>query len=353
MCKTKKLKVGIVGAGFITNRNHLPVWMTLKKDTEVVAICDKNIESAKKIANKFNIPNWYTDLSEMLNKEQVDIIDNCTPVQLHAPLSIQAMEAGCHVIVEKPMAVNRKEVDGVIEVAKKNNVWLFPIHNTLFNPILKHVREIVSEGRIGEVTGVDITYLKSRESIPQDKNHWIHNLPGGIFGEILAHPIYLLLNFLGEMEVVNVYSSKLLPPEWLKADEIRVTLKGRKKIGRIMISLNSPRDSALMTIYGTKEILDVDLWNLTIIKHKHKNENEYTAISTSKEVIGYSFQYIKSLLLSLVYVIRKESKPGHWILIPNFVNTILGEEKPLVTMEDGRKVAAILEDITDLIEKIK
>ncbi len=343
----QKLKVGIIGCGGIANLNHIPVWLRLK-DVELVAVCDKNEKVAKNTADKFKIAKYYTDFSEMLKKERLDTIDNCTPVQLHAPLTIQALEAGCHVIVEKPMAMNEQDADRMIRTAKKNNIWLYPIHNTLFNPIMREVKQLIEKGEIGDIVGMDVTYLKRRDDgWVINRNHWSHRLPGGIFGEILAHPIYLELGVLGKLAVLSVHIEKFLPYEWLKADELRVTLRGEEGIGRIMLSLNSPKDSALVNIYGTKMGLDVDLWGLVLVKHKPR---KYSSFSLGRDIVSRGLQQLKGGISAAIKFIRGKALPGHYVLIPNFVNVVCHGEKPLVTMEEGREVARILEKITGQIE---
>lgn len=343
----QKLKVGIVGCGGITNLNHIPAWLRLE-DVELVAVCDKNENAAKKIANKFKIAKYHTDFSEMLEKEQLDAIDNCTPVQLHTSLSIQALEAGCHVIVEKPMATNVQDADRMIRTAKKNNVLLYPIHNTLFNPIMRDVKRLIEKGGIGDIVGMDVTYLKRRDDDwVINRNHWSHRLPGGIFGEILAHPIYLELAVLGKLDVLSVHTEKFLPHKWLKADELRVTLKGEKSIGRIMISLNSPKDSVLVNIYGTKMGLDVDLWGLVLVKNKPR---KYSVFSLGSDNVSRGLQQLKGGVSAAIKFIRGKALSGHYILIPNFVNVVRNGEKPLVTTEEGREIARILEKITEQID---
>jgi len=344
-----RLKVGIVGCGGIAIKNHLPVWRNLK-NAIVVAVCDTNMERAKRVSQQFGIRKYYAEFSQMLEKEELDLVDNCTPVPLHKDLSIQALESGFHVIVEKPMALNERDADEMIEAAQKNSVQLFPIHNTLFNPVMIDARSIIGKGAIGEIVGMDISYLKRRDDDwIIDKNHWSHSLPGGMFSEILAHPIYLELAILGRLECISVYARKFLPLEWIKADEIRVTLNGEKGIGRIMISLNSPKNVALVDIYGTKAILSLDLWSLTMTKHK---PIKYSPISMGIDGLSQSLQKLKGVISTFFKTISGRAIPGHWVLIPNFVDAIQNNSGPLVTAEDGKKVARILEGITNKFLKL-
>jgi predicted dehydrogenase len=344
----QKLKVGIVGCGGIANQNHLPVWEKIK-NVDII-ICDKNEKLARNTANKFGFSNYYTDFSEMLEREKPGVIDNCTPVQLHTALSVKAMEAGCHVIVEKPMALNKKDANKMIKIAKENRVLLYPIHNTLFNPIMLEAKSLITRREIGDILGMDVSYLKRRDDEwVINKDHWSHKLPGGIFGEILAHPIYLELAILRKLHVSSVHTRKFLNYKWIKSDELRVTLDGEDGFGRIMLSLNSPKISALVNVYGTKENLEIDLWGLCLIKHKSL---KYSKFSFGKDNINLAFQRFKNTISAVTKTIRGKALPGHYTLIPNFVNVIRNKDKPLVTMEDGLKVAEILEKITTQIDRV-
>jgi len=99
-----KLKVAVVGCGFVAQKRHIPSFLRLKDDVSLCAVCDLNQDLARSVANRFGVPNAYSDLSEMLLKEHPDIVDVCTPPKVHAPVAVESMESGCHVLLEKPMA---------------------------------------------------------------------------------------------------------------------------------------------------------------------------------------------------------------------------------------------------------
>ena len=114
-----KLKVAIVGCGAVAEKRHIPGFARLKQNVTIQAVCDKNKELASKVAAQYGITNVYTTQTEMLAKENLDIIDVCTPPQIHAPIAIEALEHGCHVLMEKPMALSAADCDSMIEAAKK------------------------------------------------------------------------------------------------------------------------------------------------------------------------------------------------------------------------------------------
>ena len=154
------VKVAVIGCGLIGQWHHIPSLCKIK-DAELVAICDKNPELAKRVAQKFNISRYYTDSTEMFGREKLDMVDICTPPQSHLALSIQAMDKGCHVLVEKPITLSLKEFDELKNVAKSHNVKLCQVHNKLFEPIMIKALSMVSQGGIGDLVGLDIQVLQS------------------------------------------------------------------------------------------------------------------------------------------------------------------------------------------------
>ncbi|MEM1569323.1 MAG: Gfo/Idh/MocA family oxidoreductase, partial [Candidatus Bathyarchaeia archaeon] len=97
-----KIKVGIIGCGGIASSTHVPNYLKLP-DVSVVACADIDVSRARDFAKKFNIPAFYGDYRDMLDKESLDAVSVCTPNVAHKEPSIAAMKAGAHVLVEKPM----------------------------------------------------------------------------------------------------------------------------------------------------------------------------------------------------------------------------------------------------------
>src|SRR5271154_4104853 len=106
----KTLKVGLIGTGGIARGAHLnPGWLAVP-DVEIVAACDINEASARKLAADFNIPHVFTDFRDLLKLKKIDAVDICTPNKVHTPAVIASLKAGKHVLCEKPLAVTVDEV---------------------------------------------------------------------------------------------------------------------------------------------------------------------------------------------------------------------------------------------------
>lgn len=113
-----KVRVGVVGTGLIAQLMHIPYLREIEK-YDLAAICDVSPGLVKTVGKMFSIPNIYTDHLEMMRKENLDAIIVCTPDEYHDRVSIDASEAGCHVLVEKPLALSVKAADKMVSAARK------------------------------------------------------------------------------------------------------------------------------------------------------------------------------------------------------------------------------------------
>ncbi len=149
-----KVRIGIVGAGWAANNVHAPCYM---RDplVEIVAVSSRTREHARSFAERYGVKAWYTDYKEMLKREDIDIVDVCVPNYLHADVSIAALEAGKHVICEKPLAISVEQADEMIQAARRNGVELMYAENSLFAPALLRAKGIIDEGGIGRVLSVE------------------------------------------------------------------------------------------------------------------------------------------------------------------------------------------------------
>lgn len=344
--RSMKLRVGLVGAGAISVESHLPI-LKKHKDIEITGICDPQIALAKEAASKFGVKNTFSDLSEMLLKEKPDAVDICAPPNTHLSLSIQALEAGCHVLVEKPMAANVQEVDKMVDAAKRYNAKLCVVHQNLFNPVVIKAKHLIESGEVGELLNVTAMTLERNDGeLCSNQNHWCHKLTGGIFYEILPHPIYLLQSFLGDMEPVSVLGKKLGDKEWLKNDEVRVTINGRKGLGNVIASCNSFLHGDYLYILGTKLALEINLWGRVLIKHKPH--------STSALGVGKGNMYLSAQLLNVVgstfstaFSAVRGKASAHHEFITAFIDSILKNTDTPTTGKEGRETAQILQKICE------
>ena len=144
----KKLGVAVIGTGF-WGKNHARVYKELAS-TELVAICDVNAERAKNIADQFGVK-AYTNSTQMLKNKQIEAVSVCTWSTILAQEALKALNAGKHVLVEKPMATNTKQAQKLLETAEENGLHLTVGFLMRFIPGLQHIREAVESKKIGEL----------------------------------------------------------------------------------------------------------------------------------------------------------------------------------------------------------
>ena len=147
------VRVGVIGAGAITQVAHLPVLRKLK-GIEVVAICDTDMPKARALADRFKVPDAFSDIEELLEYEELDAIAICTPNHLHEPHVMAALSANLHVFVERPLALNAAEVQQVLRAAEKKKRVLMVALNHRYRSDVQIVRSFVQSGELGKVQSV-------------------------------------------------------------------------------------------------------------------------------------------------------------------------------------------------------
>lgn len=148
----KKLKIGIIGCGGIANGKHLPALKNQSKRVEILAFCDIVEERAVKAAKEYGTPDSkiFTDYKELV-KEDLDIIHVLTPNRSHCELSIAAMEAGKHVMCEKPMAATSADAKKMLEAAKATGKKLTIGYQSRFRPDSTYLKKLCTRGDLGEI----------------------------------------------------------------------------------------------------------------------------------------------------------------------------------------------------------
>jgi predicted dehydrogenase len=282
----------------------------------------------------------------MLLKENLDIIDVLTPPQTHASLAIEAMNHGCHVFMEKPMALKTSDCDQMIDVSRKRGVNLYIIHNVLFDPPFLKAKKLLANGTIGDFIGMRIFMSDPREQMILRKDHWIHKLPGGLIGETGPHAVYMSLAFLKKVTNVDIYAKNFLIHPWAPFDEFRIELEGEEAMSSIAISYASNRRNLYVDILGTNGVLYLDLQSQLLIHHGRKETvrpmafARYSANIASQITVGVAANAFK--------LMTKKLKFGHDILIESFIDNILNDDQPPpVTPGDGRETVKVMEMIVE------
>lgn len=153
-----RLKVGVVGAGI--GRTHLKGYQALSDEVEVVAVCDVNEARLNQVANEFDIPLQYTDYKQLFGSGKVEAVSICLPNSLHAPASIAALEAGLHVLCEKPLAENAASGQKIVEAAAQASGKFMICFNRRYRPDVRWMKQMVDAGRLGQIYRVKAGWVR-------------------------------------------------------------------------------------------------------------------------------------------------------------------------------------------------
>lgn len=336
----KTLRIGIVGCGLVA-RTHISAIRRIR-NAELVAICDANQRLAEETARRLNIGSYYAGLPELLSGANLDVVHVTTPPQTHPAVCTQAMEAGCHVLVEKPMALTVAEADKMIAAARTEKVRLCVVHNLQFASMVLKAKSMVGKGLIGDIVGMNITDCVPWDGdLMRNKQHWCHRLPGGIFGEMLPHPIYLALHLLGKLETAAVHAWNISGDESMVADELRVTLKGKDGIATIAASVNGPSDVLAIDVFGTRGSLHVQ--NGVVVRRLPRDT---APTSRGKENLLTAAQWLTGTASAALRAALGRYHDGHYTEIKRFVDALQeGTELP-VTLHEAREATRLYQEIT-------
>ncbi len=207
------IRTAIIGASF-ARAAYLPALATIP-DVEVVAVASARLESAQAAAAAFSIPHAYDDWRTMLDRHPVDLVGIATPVIYHAPMTLAALDAGAHVICEKPMAMNAAEARQMLDRAEALGRVHLIGHELRFNPNRRKIRHLIADGTIGTVRHVNIVNISATWGDPASRpagDWWsLAEMGGGRLGANGSHQIDLLRFWLGEVAAVSGEVRTLVP----------------------------------------------------------------------------------------------------------------------------------------------
>jgi predicted dehydrogenase len=244
---TQPLRIAAFGCGLAARQLHAPAIAALP-DAELVGLQDLDLEAARRLAPSIgeNVV-IQKDPARLLAEVEPDVVLVLTPTASHESLAILALEAGAHVLVEKPFTESAASARRMKDAADRTGRQLSVVHNELFTPGMTELRARLARGEVGEISTVHyITSNRNQRFVP---HAWYFEARGGRMGETLPHALCLLDELLPDLEVSAVRGAHLghaILPEWAKPDprqidDLRVELAtpDGKRLGSIWYSMNS------------------------------------------------------------------------------------------------------------------
>ena len=204
------LRAGIIGCGGITERRHAPV-LAVQEGVELVAMADVTAERLQLLGERHGVTAaaQYVDYEKMLAEAELDIVHVCTPHDLHEAQAIAAMEAGCHVLLEKPIATSAEEADRMSAVATDTGRKLTVSHNQKFCAAHEATKARITAGDVGEVFLVRSEGFSSKHVSGRGANQdWRTQRVAGGGGPLIDngyHNVYRAVDYL-DSPIVRVFA---------------------------------------------------------------------------------------------------------------------------------------------------
>lgn len=198
------IRLGVIGAGNIA-AVHIEQFQRLPEQCAVVAITDVNVELARSRAEQFRIPHVYGSIEELIASPEIDAVIICVPNRYHAPYTVQALQAGKHVLLEKPMGVNLEAAREILRASKASSGVLMIAHQMRFEAVPMQIRERIERGELGKIYTAKAGWLR-RKGIP-GWGSWFTQKEvsgGGPLIDIGVHMLDLSLYLMGNPKPVAV-----------------------------------------------------------------------------------------------------------------------------------------------------
>ena len=194
----------VIGSGMIANQGHIPAYLQFPDRVSLRAVCGRNEATTLETARRYGIEHFYTSPAELLEREKPDIVSICTPNQSHRELVELALNMGCHVICEKPVALHYADAKALYELAARKGKLLVACQSVRFQRPWFAAKEYIEEGHLGQIYFAQFDRVRRRGIPTWGSFHRQSESGGGAMADIGVHALDGLLWILGNPEVESV-----------------------------------------------------------------------------------------------------------------------------------------------------
>lgn len=310
--------------------NNLP-------EAELIAVATVHEKTAKDFAGKSRARVWYTDYRRLLKRDDIQVVNICTPPFLHQEITIAAAQTGKHVIMEKPISINLKQADGMIDACEKAGVKLGVIFQYRFSKAFQKVKRAIEEGKMGKLILGDayVKWFRPQEyyESAEWRGTWDKEGGGALINQSI-HSIDLLQWFMGPVDWLcgEFATAKHL----IEVEDIGIAIL-RFKNGAMGVIEGStaiyPGFPLRMELTGQKGSIVIEgdrikLWKFIETEEEESTDEEKQKImdTSSSPTAGFSSEY-------------------HTLQISEFIDAVRQDRKPLVDGMEGRKALEIVRAI--------
>ena len=350
----KEINICIVGGGNISNTRHIPALRKLE-NVKVIGVLSNRKKNVEQTRSKWGIPNGLViegtaeDIRKLQNEKWFNDVDAMVvgvPPKQHYQLVKLALKLGKHVLVEKPMMMNKKECDELIKLAKEEDLQFSVMHNFQFAEQMLKLNKIIEEKKHGEIISItEIQFTNRDRRLPE----WYNDLPLGLFFDEAAHFIYLLQKHCGKIKVENAYAmydkDKRATPITLNVD----AMAGSVPV-HMMLNFNAPICEWYYMVSFKKVLYVYDFFKDILIEIP--TDNEHLSKDVLKNSLTYSAQYWGKFTKNGFKMVTGNLLYGHDVVLGKFVEGIRSSKYvKSISAERGRETVIAMNEIIKKVNK--
>jgi len=256
------LKVAVIGVGNM-GKNHARVYSELN-NCDLVAISDLDEEKGKALSERYKC-RFYKDYKEMLNNEEIDAVSIAVPTKQHKDVALDVINRKIHLLLEKPIADNIENAEGIVDAAKENNVKLFVGHIERFNPAISKLAQIIKEDRLGKITSIVATRVGGLPTQIKDANVVI---------DLAVHDIDII-NYLIGKDPIEIHANGGEALIDSMEDYAEIFLKYGDASGFIIVNWITPIKIRRLNVTGTKGYAELDYLTQKLVVYESNYEKSY------------------------------------------------------------------------------
>ena len=274
------LRIGVVGCGKIADGHVEQVRATGRG--EVLAVCDREPLMAEQLKVRLNVPRFYTDLNQMLAENKLDVVHIATPPDSHVAIACLAMNAGCHVFVEKPFALTQVQAREILDCAKRTDKRVSVNYLYNFESPGLELEGLLAKQGLGEIVHMDTHYGYNLSgdygrAVMADPAHWVHRLPGKLFHNVLDHVLAKVVGQLSDDLSVQVLAFRRRDATGnaavdAMADELRFMLRSGSVTVAGLVSAHGRPVAHTLRVVGTRDTVELDYSARTLVRSARQTQ---------------------------------------------------------------------------------
>ncbi|MBS1490483.1 MAG: Gfo/Idh/MocA family oxidoreductase [Bacteroidetes bacterium] len=327
----KKLTFAVIGCGRIAQRHAEHI----HNKGILVAVCDVVKEKADKLAGQYHAKAYYSPEEMLAAEKDIDVISICSPNGLHAQHAIQSLQAGFHVLCEKPMAISVQDCGRMIQAAEQSNKRLFAIKQNRYNPPVAAVKKAVDEGRLGRIFSIQLSCFWNRNADYYKEWKGTKKMDGGTLFTQFSHFIDLVYWIVGDVRKAQAYFGNFAHQDTIEFEDTGVVILEfyNGAMGTINYTVNSYQQNmeGSLTIFGEKGTVKIG--------GQYLNELEYQKID------GYVIENLPEGNRPNNYGTYVGSMSNHDKVYDNLIEVLQHNATITTSSFDGLKTVEIIDKI--------